>query len=255
MSKNKVYFFQKGSIEIVNGEGTHRFPYHTHESYLVGVIKSGEVRAIIGSGEYLLTQGMTYIVPSKVGMAITPVKPYSYLTICIKNDKMNKFEQCRSEQMVMRRLGDQIIDLSEQFISLRWTEEEFISQLCKIIDLRVDKNESDVKYSSDVIRLAEKYIKEHINDKFILNNLAQTVYMSKYHLIHVFKKEMGITPKQYDQQCKIRQVKKSILYQEAEADIAIDFGFSSQSHMCSMFRRYMGISPKGYRLNVKICKQ
>lgn len=47
MSKNKVSFFQRGSVEIVNGEGIHRFPYHTHESFLMGVIKSGEVRVII----------------------------------------------------------------------------------------------------------------------------------------------------------------------------------------------------------------
>lgn len=255
MSKNKVSFYQKGSIEIVNGEGTHRFPYHTHESYLVGVIKSGEVRVIIGSREYLLTQGMTYIVPSKVGMAIIPVKPYSYLTICIKNGKMDGFEPYRQKQMVMQGLWEKINSLSEQFTLLQLTEVEFIRRLCRIINLQEAKKKSGVNNSRDVIRLAEKYIYEHINDKFILNNLAQAVFMSKYHLVRVFKREMGITPKQYDQQCKMRQVKTSILNEEAEADIAMNFSFSSQSHMGSIFRRYMGISSKDYLHDVNKCKQ
>ncbi len=255
MSKNKVSFYQKGSIEIVNGEGTHRFPYHTHESYLVGVIKSGEVRVFIGDREYLLMQGMTYIVPSKVGMSIMPVKPYSYLTICIKNGKLSGFEPYRQKQMVVQGVWEKIDSLCEQFTLLKLTEEEFIIRLCEILNLREAKIKSGSKASSDVIRVAEKYINEHINDKFILNDLAQAVHMSKYHLIRVFKREMGITPKQYDQQCKMRQIKTRILNQEAEADIAMDFSFSSQSHMGSIFRRYMGISPKDYLQDVKKSKQ
>lgn len=252
MSKNKVSFFQKHTIEVVEGEGVHQFPYHTHESYLVGVMKSGEARFAIGSRLYLLTEGMTYLVPPNVGISITPVKPYSYLTICIKNEKKADFGQYMPEPAVMQGLREAILTLCTRFTRDELTEEEFIHQLCGILALRIHKEEFSKKYSGDAVQLAAKYIKNHVNDKFMLDHLAQTVHMSKYHLVRMFKNEMGITPKQYDQQCKIRQVKKSILCGDAETDIAIDLNFSNQSHLCCMFKRYMGISPKNYLHSVQM---
>ncbi len=39
MKKNQASFYQRGFVEIVNGKEIHEFPYHTQESFLIGVIK------------------------------------------------------------------------------------------------------------------------------------------------------------------------------------------------------------------------
>jgi AraC-like ligand binding domain. len=179
--KNKVSFFQKGLIEIVNGEGTHNFPYHTHKSFLVGVIKSGEARFIIGRREYLLTKGMTYIVPPDIGMSISPIKPYSYLTICIKISGMEQIDLYNTEMNMKQGLGEKVITLSEQFVLTKMTEEEFISKLSSILGIQIDKKKLNIRTTGDVIRLSEKYMNDHLNEKFVLEDLAKTVYISKYH--------------------------------------------------------------------------
>ncbi len=39
---------------------------------------------MIDHKEYVLGSGMTYLIPSNIGISIGPVTPYSYLTVCIK---------------------------------------------------------------------------------------------------------------------------------------------------------------------------
>jgi AraC-like DNA-binding protein len=255
MTKNKVCFFQRGSIEIVDGEGSHEFPYHTHESFMIGVVKSGEAKFVIGSNEYILGKGMTYLVPPNVGMSITPVKPYSYLTICIKNGRKIQLGQYKSDLYVLYNLGERVIGLCERFKFENFPDEKFIIELIETLDIQNTKEELNKECVSAPVKEAVKYIKEHVNDKFSLDELATSAHLSKYYLVRAFKNEMGITPKQYDQQCKIRKARESVLHEKTEVDIACDLSFSSQSHLCSMFKRYMGISMNDYKCNVEEDKQ
>ncbi len=250
MKKNQALFFQKGFIEIVNGKGIHEFPYHTHESFLIGVIKSGSAKFIIDNKEYVLGSGMTYLVPSDIGISIAPVSPYSYLTICIKK-KVMQLDSSESEMYVRHDIGEKVIGLSKRFQMNRLTEDEFICELTSICNIKRGDEVLNQYLDSD-IQKAVFYLKEHVNGKFVLNDLAEAVHLSKYHLIRRFKKEMGVTPKQYIQQCKIRQTKNRLLLNESEVDIAIDMNFSNQSHLCSMFKKYMGISMIEYKNNVDI---
>lgn len=250
--KNAVSFFQKGPIEIVVGKGSHTFPYHSHQSFLVGVVESGEARFVIGDAKYLLQEGMTYLVPPDVGMSITPAGPYQYLTICIKDE--GKTRCGKPGLFVIENVGKRIVDLCEGFRSGHVSDEQFMGQLGTIL-WQTDIKESCEGHVSASVRDAVRYIQQHVNDKFTLDHLARNVHLSKYHLVRIFKNEMGVTPKQYDQQCKIRAAKKSIMEEEREADIAADLHFSNQSHLCSMFKRYMGISLGDYRSSVEIKEQ
>ncbi len=250
MTKNKVLFFLKGSIEIVDGEGKHEFPYHTHDSLLIGVVKSGEARFAIGSNEYLLGKGMTYLVPPNVGISINPIIPYSYLTICIKNHKTTRFGQYKLDLYVLNNMGECLIGLCERYKLKLLSDEEFINNLIKTLELQDNEVNQNKVCTSAAIMDAIIYIKEHVNDKFLLDELTKAVHLSKYHLVRVFKNEMGITPKQYDQQCKIRRVKEWALQEKAGVDIATNLNYSNQGHLCSMFKRYMGISMNEYKSSV-----
>lgn len=73
-----------------------------------------------------------------------------------------------------------------------------------------------------------------------MDELARNSYVSKYHLIRTFKKEMGVTPKQYHQQCKVRKM-KNMVFEDSQCDIAYELNFSTQSHMNSILKKYMGI--------------
>ncbi len=255
MIKNCVQFFRKGSIEIVSGEGMHDFPYHTHESLLIGVIISGSVRFCIEQFEYELKQGMTYLVPPDTGSSLTHIEPYRYITICIRQEMQLALAFDKNSQYVVEGIGRSILELCSLFSSGLFSQEEFLSHLSELLPLQERSKELQINRKQPETLAAIDYIHEHVNEKFMLDQLSAAVHLSKFYLVRRFKADMGVGPKQYHQQCKIRQAKYRLLEKETEADIAADLSFAHQSHLCSVFRKYMGISMKDYIQNTVIKRQ
>lgn len=83
---NKISFYLDGNIEIVIGAGLHKFPLHTHNSFMVGAVLEGCGEFYIDNKTSKLSKGDAYIVPSNTGIAINPISDFSYITICLKNE-------------------------------------------------------------------------------------------------------------------------------------------------------------------------
>lgn len=103
-----------------------------------------------------------------------------------------------------------------------------------------------------IVKEAIDYINKHVDEKLQIEEIAKTLYVSKFYFCRLFKKEMGVTPKQYTIQAKLRIIKRKIWEEESETKIAQDLGFASQSHMCSLFKKYMGITIREYKNNYKV---
>lgn len=94
----------------------------------------------------------------------------------------------------------------------------------------------------------KQYIDEHFSENLTLDSLAEESHMSKYYLIHAFKKYSGDTPIDY---VKKRRLKEAcILLRTTDhslGQIARIIGVSSQSYFSQIFRSEYGISPTEYR--------
>ncbi len=95
-------------------------------------------------------------------------------------------------------------------------------------------------------------VKQYIDDNFkqdiTLDQLAGLVHMNKYHLVHTFSKETGISPINY---LITKRIDESIHLLETTnhtiAEISDIVGFSSQSYFCQSFKRLKELSPNAYR--------
>lgn len=85
-----------------------------------------------------------------------------------------------------------------------------------------------------------------------LDTLARNVDLSKYHLIKLFKNEVGLTPHQFLIQVRVEQAKEKLESGEALADVALATGFCQQSHFTEHFRRLVGVTPGAY---VAACRE
>lgn len=249
--KNKIRTFEYGNIEILFCDSTHELPLHSHDSWCIGMVLGGEVMFEINHQQRILNKGMLFNIPSNTGVKITPVKKYSYVTICLKNELRKKFMDYGFDQYFLNLNGiEELMDIIHEYM---WTKNEgiFIDDLLKLIMplLCVDslKKHHDV---SEPVRKAISFMKEHANGKFDLEELASQAYVSKYHLVRQFKKEMGVSPHQYYLQIKIRMAKKGILENKSEIEIASELNFSDQSHLCRQFKQMMGVSLQDYKKNV-----
>lgn len=247
---NKISFYLDGNIEIVIGVGPHKFPLHTHNSFMVGAVLEGCGEFNIDNKTSKLSKGDAYIVPSNTGIAINPISDFSYITICLKNELAIFMKDYKTESYFYSDLGDNLLELGNAFRIHNIDEQCFTMHLIDMFALY--KVPAPVK--SMLTKKTVQYLNNHFQSKFSLDELARSSYVSKYHLIRTFKKEMGVTPKQYHQQCKVRKI-KNMVFENSQADIAYALNFSTQSHMNSIFKKYMGIPIGSYSSAIEYIEQ
>ena len=110
----------------------------------------------------------------------------------------------------------------------------------------------DAGTESSVARLDElkKSILENPENIYLIEQMAHDACISPFYMIREFKKAFGLTPHQFQMQCKVRKAQK-LLEERPAAEVTFDAGFYDQSHMDRCFKKVVGLSPKEYKRAVK----
>ena len=92
------------------------------------------------------------------------------------------------------------------------------------------------------------YIDSHYSENITLDILSNLSYVNKFHLVHLFTKQMGISPINY--LINRRKKKKKNLLTTTNytiRDISTIVGFSNSSYFSQMFKKFTGYSPRMYK--------
>ncbi len=107
-----------------------------------------------------------------------------------------------------------------------------------------------VQLSHEQEKLAQtlQYINQNYSSINSISEIADRLYITKYHLCHTFKASTGLTLVEYINHIKIRQAcnmlkctKKSI------TQIGADCGFNSPMYFCKTFKKLTGMAPSEFR--------
>jgi AraC-like DNA-binding protein len=102
---------------------------------------------------------------------------------------------------------------------------------------------NDIVYSNqgqiDTVIETRNYIKNNYN----LDLLSHKLFVSKYHLLHLFKRYYGLTPKQYLTNKRIEKAKELLAQGTNVTEICFDIGFDSPSSFSTLFRSRVGKTP------------
>ncbi|MGB8348300.1 MAG: bifunctional DNA-binding transcriptional regulator/O6-methylguanine-DNA methyltransferase Ada [Ktedonobacteraceae bacterium] len=115
---------------------------------------------------------------------------------------------------------------------------------------RCHPNTEDVpEVQIDLVRQACQYIETHLEEPLTLAALSEQVHLSPFHLQRVFKRVMGITPRQYVEACRLGQFKAQLRTGEAAtvAEAMYEAGYSSSSRLYERTNEQLGMTPTTYR--------
>ena len=251
---NRISFYHEKNIEIVRGESIHSFPKHSHNAFCIGIVTDGKILLNIKEQEYIIEKNNIYFIPPFTEHKIISIdkKEYCYTVICL----CNYFTQshinilldkyiCRDEQV-----GTEILNICERFDSTNDYKqlEKDIKQFL-VMNLKSIGN-SNQEINNRVLSAAD-FIKEHLDEPFDLNKISDYTHLSKYHLLRLFKKEMGVAPYQFYMQEKIKKVKQGLLKGENPVNLAYNYNFSDQSHLSNTFKKYMGLTILQFKKSYK----
>jgi AraC family transcriptional regulator of adaptative response/methylated-DNA-[protein]-cysteine methyltransferase len=98
----------------------------------------------------------------------------------------------------------------------------------------------------EMVQRACRYIETQDETSVTLAELGEHIGISPFHLQRVFRKIMGITPRQYLDACRIGKFKTRVRESGSVAGAMYDAGFSSSSRLYARAPAELGMTPATY---------
>jgi AraC family transcriptional regulator of adaptative response/methylated-DNA-[protein]-cysteine methyltransferase len=91
-----------------------------------------------------------------------------------------------------------------------------------------------------------RYIEEHLHQPLSLSTLSELVHLSPFHLQRKFKAELGISPREYADACRMRVFKEQVKEGRSVTNAIYDAGFGSSSRLYERSAIELGMKPTTY---------
>lgn len=127
----------------------------------------------------------------------------------------------------------------------------FTGILYKVAENLIDKPMiTKEKNAATTAERIERYIINHLQDKFSLQSICDVFYLSDSHIVRLFKETYGITPYRYYLNQKTELAKSLLINTELSIDsICTKLNYSDRNHFFVAFKQVTGLSPYRYRRN------
>lgn len=107
----------------------------------------------------------------------------------------------------------------------------------------------DSPLNTDYVTKARCFIEESYSDVGLeIKKVAEKTGLSSDYLRHLFKSELGYSPKQYLLNKRIERVKELLIHSALTLkEIAELSGFANERYLCFYFRKTLGVTPFSFR--------
>ncbi|MGC1225578.1 MAG: bifunctional DNA-binding transcriptional regulator/O6-methylguanine-DNA methyltransferase Ada [Candidatus Sulfotelmatobacter sp.] len=92
-----------------------------------------------------------------------------------------------------------------------------------------------------------RFIEQHLDEPVTLGRLSKVFHQSPFHLQRRFKAALGITPREYADSCRLRQLKRNLQAGGNVTRAMYDAGYSSSSRLYEKTSSQLGMTPDKYR--------
>jgi AraC-like DNA-binding protein len=242
-----------------NKEPLSKRSYHQHEDTEFIFIEEGKAEFTIGNRGYPVSAGEILLLNSYVehGTADQAVKGYSVTFthfllselptghIIPAND--TPVLNMKEHHLTMSRYLE---DLSQEYEHVSLGSNEIAASLLNAVLLKIIRFKYDPKsdQASSISEKAKRFIEQNYHIDLSLNDLANHIFISPYHLSHTFKSEVGVSPIHYLIQYRIEVSKKLLQTSNLSVtEIAYRVGYPNSNYFNLIFKKFTGISPGKYR--------
>ncbi len=235
-----------GRMECISASyRAHRFIPHFHETYVIGVVTAGAARTRYRGKDTILTPGAVFVIePGEVHAGeAADASGYSYLAFYPSVDEMLAVSG-RSVRPRFAQLAYEDADLAARVACAE--SGDVAAVLKELVRRHGDALPAIQNDEHRAVRLAREHVERNFAHRVPLATLSAVSGMSTFHLIRVFRREVGLPPGMYLQLVRIRRASEMLRAGEPISHVAYASGFSDQSHLTRRFRRIMGVTPGEY---------
>lgn len=154
-----------------------------------------------------------------------------------------------SDGKIGRYIENIRLELSEKLPFYKEVIENCIERILIELNRKLD-NQSvlfPVNEEGEMAHIA-KFVRENLQYKLNIHTLAEMSGYSYDYFRHIFKKHIGISPKDYLTKCQIEEAQRLLTQTKLSvASVSEHCGFATQEHFSLFFKKNTGMSPLPYR--------
>lgn len=155
--------------------------------------------------------------------------------IPFEEDEINNFSKMFKIMQVYNELNVRIVNAMFEALYFSWMKYD-------------TKNEDKSVKFSKYIENALYYLNNNLTKNISVEELSEKCFLSIRRFRDVFKKEVGMSPKEYIKKKRLEEVAYMLLTTNNTLEsIATDLNYSSSYYMISEFKKHYGITPKNFR--------
>lgn len=160
------------------------------------------------------------------------------------------------EPMIRYRLAVLVSEIRRSRTSRLAAEEAVLSIFFEICEKCSDRarNRPGTRMGTSarrrrLVEIARAFVDAHLGENIALEDVANEVGASLFHLCRTFREQTGLTLHAYRMRQRLGRAMDRIVDGDTNSltDLALETGFSSHSHLSRAFRQQLGISPSSLR--------
>lgn len=176
------------------------------------------------------------------------------LSFCLQEAHQKQSHVLRVPAFSNTKLGQIVRELEHSLDSREYANElyhkllflEFMIQLNRAAIHNGIEYISNSSSNQKMIRMID-YLNKHLTEDISIDSLAETFFISRYHLMHAFKEETGYTIGSYLTTKRLLLAREMIQQGTPITDVCYECGFRSYSAFSRAYKKNFGCAPRSER--------
>lgn len=253
----------------------HCIDWHWHSEVEFVFIEKGTAEFLVGSGRYVLTEGMGIFINSQVIHRFEASE-----SVIIPNIVFSPSLLSAEDSLIYRKYIQPLLDSSIECLifspEVPW-QKEVLKNLLSVFDAQNTERIGEIKTVELLLKIWEtvyenanisesipvakaaahtqaqlqimmQYIHKNYSEHITLADIAQTVSVSKSSALNIFNKYLRISPVNYLINYRLKCAAKLLASTDSNIyTIASNTGFENTGYFCRSFKELFGVTPSEYR--------